>query len=223
MAGFTGAPGPSDISSWQSQIIRPGAVVNGNTAATTGVATANPMAINLYNMTDDERKQIALTLKNAGYNVPTTGIFSDSLLNAFTTATAAAQSQAMQLGQPFDQTYFTNYLARETAAGGMGAGGKTVSAVVSSPTSAKQIINLVFRDQLGREASDAEVKKYTKALNAAQKQNPQVTVSGGGDTTTYTGLNEQQYLMDQISGTDEAKRQKVMGFYDTFKRALGVA
>jgi hypothetical protein len=35
------------------------------------------------------------------------------------------------------------------------------------------------------------------------------------------GLNEQQYLVDKISGTDEGKANKVLGFYETFMNALG--
>jgi hypothetical protein len=51
-----------------------------------------------------------------------------------------------------------------------------------------------------------------------------VTTYGTGSNqtqTTMAGLNEQQYLVDQISGTDEGKANKVLGFYETFMNALG--
>ena len=50
------------------------------------------------------------------------------------------------------------------------------------------------------------------------------TTYGKGANQTQTnvaGLNEKQYLVDQISGTDEAKANKVLGFYETFMNALG--
>lgn len=229
MAGFTGAPGPSDISSWQSQIIKPGAVISTNAQTNVGGATVNPVAVELYNRTPEQRKQIALSLRNAGYKVPANGVFSDSLVNAYSTAVASAQAQAMQLGQTFNNDFFIAYLARETESAGMGgAGGATTNivATISSPGDAKQLINAVFRDQLGREASEKEIKRYTSVLRKAQRKEPTVTTytdtAGGQMTQTTTGLNPQQFLMDEISGTDEAKKQDVMNFYDTFKRALGV-
>lgn len=46
--------------------------------------------------------------------------------------------------------------------------------------------------------------------------------SGANQTQiTTSGINEQQYLVDKISGTDEGKANKVLGFYETFMNALG--
>lgn len=225
----TTAPGPTEIGAWQNQIIKPGATVGGSTTSAGVTATANPNAVALYNMTKQERQQVALALKNAGYKVPTNGAFSDSLLTAYNSALAAAQSQAMQLGQPFDKNFFTGYLARETeattAAGGAGGVSKTIQSRVYTDSDAKKLIDAVIQDQLGRNASASEVKKYTSMIQAAQKKSPTVTTykTVGGTTTATTtgGINEQQYLLDQIAGSDEAKANKALGFYETFMNALG--
>lgn len=231
MAGETRttAPGPTEIGAWQNQIIKPGATVGGNTTSAGVAATANPNAVALYNMTRQERQQVALALKNAGYKVPTNGVFSDKLLNAYNTALAAAQTQAMQAGQPFDKNFFTGYLARETeaniAAGGAGGISKLVQTKIYTDADAKKIIDTVIQDQLGRKASADEVRKYTSMIQAAQKKSPTVTtyktVGGVQTATTTGGINEQQYLLDRIAGTDEAKANKVLGFYETFMNALG--
>jgi hypothetical protein len=227
VAEMTSAPGASDIAAWQKDIIKPGATVTQTNPAAVG---ANPQAIDLYNMPPAQRQQIALALKNAGYKVPTTGAFSTSLLTAFSSATLAAQTQAQLLGMPFDSKFFEGYLAQETAArtataGATGGPKKTVQVRVSDPTSAKALINTIIKDQLGREATADEVKKYTAALQKAQKAAPVTTTytTKGGVTTSQTtgGINEQQYLIDKVSGTDESKANKVLSFYETFMNALG--
>lgn len=222
MAGNVSAPGPTDVAAWQKQIIAPSATISGQTAGVDKVAST------LYGMSQSERQQIALALKNAGYRVPTSGIFTDSLLNAYTTALQAAQVQAGRIGQTFDGTYFNNYLINESQARqgeGAGGGGRRVDVRISDPTSAKALINSIFKDQLGREANTEELKKYTKALQQAQKASPLVTTYGGQGsyqtTQTTGGLNEGQFLVNKIAGTDEAKANKVLGFYETFMNALG--
>lgn len=221
MAVTPSAPGPTEVAAWQKQIIPPAATISNPTGS-------DPVAVELYNMPLERRKQIALALKNAGYRVPTNGVLSDSLLNGYTTALQAAQIQANRYGQKFDGAYFSNYLVNEAAANAGGAGGgdgRVASTRISDPTSAKALINTIFQDQLGRDASQEEVSKYTKALRKAQRSSPTVTTyAGEGQFQTQQttgGINEQQFLIDRISGTDEAKANKVLGFYETFMRALG--
>ena len=112
---------------------------------------------------------------------------------------------------------------------GGGSGGPTsgVSKAtrISNTTEAAALIQSIIQDTLGRKATAAELKKYTASLQAAQKKAPTVTkyTSAGTSQTSQTtgGINEQQYLIDKISGTDEAKANKVLGFYETFMNALG--
>lgn len=218
----------SGPASWQSQTIKTNTTISGQQNAGLGT-TVNPMAVELYNMTPEQRKQIALALYGAGYNIPTTGAYSSRLLDAYQTAQQAATTEAAQLGQAFNSTYFSNFLARETAANGAsggGAGRNRKETVISSPTQAAALINAVLKDAVGRQATDAELKKYTAELQKAQKANPVSTQYGAGSYPSYTqegGLDSQQFLIQRIAGTDEAKANSVFNFYNAFKNAIGVA
>jgi hypothetical protein len=93
-------------------------------------------------------------------------------------------------------------------------------------STARTLINAVLEDAIGRGATKEELKKYTLALQKAQKAAPTVTTySTAGDvqsSTTTGGINEEEFLIQQIAGTDEAKANKVFNYYDAFKSALGV-
>lgn len=84
------------------------------------------------------------------------------------------------------------------------AGGQTSvpQSYISSKTQAKSDINTVFKDLLGREATDKEINALTVVLNDAQKKNPSKYVNGA----TYGGLDKNQFLIDVItSGRYEGK------------------
>ena len=214
------------MQSWQNQIIKSGATVSGTTTSGVPTATTNPVAVELYNMTDAQRMQIAQTLKNAGYKVPVTGKFNDALVAQWSNVTMAAKMQAQSIGQPFDGNYLTGYLQQQqiaNAAMGGGAGGDFERKTIYDPTQAATVINTVYSDLLGRQASEKELAKYTKALQKAQASNPlKFTNTEGAGYTQQGGLDPQQFLIQQISGTDEAKANRVMSYYDTFKNLIGV-
>jgi hypothetical protein len=94
-----------------------------------------------------------------------------------------------------------------------------------TPEAAKMLIQSVIKDTLGRNATDSEIKKYTSGLKKIQQQAASTTtyktVGGKQTRVTTPGISEQQYLIDQVSGTDEGKANKVLGFYETFMNALG--
>jgi len=221
---FTSAPGPTEVGNWQNQIIQSGTTVNGS--GTTGNVGTNPVAVELYNMTDAERLQIAQTLKNAGYRVPVTGKFNDALVTQWSNVNMAAKLQAQQIGQPYDKNYLTGYLQQQAivnAASGAGAQ-DFQRKTIYDPTQAASVINVVYNNLLGREASAKELAKYTKILQEAQRKNPvKYTDTAGAGYTATGGLDPQQFLVQQIAGTDEAKAQRVNGFYDVFKKTIGVA
>jgi hypothetical protein len=216
---------------YKSPIVPTGSTVS-NTAVsgTTGyqgaTTTANQDASILYNMSDVDRKILAQRLKNAGYKVAVTGKYSDKLLSAYSTASMKAALQSQMVGQAFTVGQYLDQEAAARIAEG-GAGGPSVRKEVriSDQTTAKALIDAIFQDTLGRKASGKEILKYTKNLQAAQKAAPTVTTyatSGGTTSSTTTGgINEQQYLIDQIAGTDEAKTNQVLGYYKTFMDALG--
>jgi hypothetical protein len=230
---FKSAPGPTEIPNWQSQIIKTNTTVSNQAAVNSG--TANPVAVELYNMDKRQRQQIALALKSAGYRVPTTGVFSNKLLASYNDALQTAQMQATQLGQQFSSQFFTNYLANEAAAysatGGAGRDGTSITEQESIITkaNAKNIINKVFQDQLGRSATDEEIAKYTTTFKEKAAAKPTVTTTTTAGKRTkirtepgFTTGRAEQYLVDKIAQTDEAKAGQVLDYYQAFMRKLGL-
>ena len=226
-----GAPGPTEIPNWQNQIIKTNTTVSNNAAVNTG--GANPVAVELYNMDKRQRQQIAVALKSAGYRVPTNGTFTNSLLNSYNDALQTAQLQAAQLGQPFSTQFFTNYLANEAAGRGGGAGGDGTSITeqesIITKANAKNIINKVFEDQLGRSATDEEIAKYTATFKKKAAAKPTVTTTTTAGKRTkistepgFTTGRAEQYLVDKIAQTDEAKAGQVLDYYQAFMRKLGL-
>jgi hypothetical protein len=109
---------------------------------------------------------------------------------------------------------------------GTGTGGPTTVTSVTKykPEAAQQLVDSIIQDTLGRKATAAEVKKYSAMLKKIEGKAASTTTYGKGANqtqTTMAGLDEKQYLIDQISGTDEGKANKVLGFYETFMSALG--
>lgn len=217
---------------WKNQVIKTNTTVSSTQAS--GAGTASPVAVELYNMDKRSRQQIAVALKSAGYRVPTSGVFTDKLLGAYQTALQSAQLQAAQLGQPFSSTYFTNYLANEAAgvaATGVSKDGTSITEQESVITkaNAKNIINKVFEDQLGRSATDAEIAKYTATFKEKAAAQPTITTTTTAGKKTkistkpgFTTGRAEQYLVDKIAGTDEAKAGQVLDYYQTFMRKLGL-
>lgn len=211
---------PQSSVNWQGQVVQPGATMSGGTASGTG--SANPDAIYINGLSNEQRKALAILLNNAGIRVPKTGNFSMQLVAGFTQAKLAAQFEKQSLGQtvdPKDIGVVKDYLIRTVPEVQGGGGGTTTKATISDPTTAKALINAVSQNLVGRGATEEELAMYAPALRKAQASNPVVY----GETTTTGGLNEEQFLIEQISQSDEAKANKVLGFYDAFKRAIGVA
>lgn len=175
------------------------------------------------------RAKIAQQLKDAGiYRGKVSSEFNNRFYNALLEAEKRRAELATIIDVPnrFD---FIAGLAQEGIAEGVGAGagGPTVfeSVQVSTPEETRVIIDAVVQDQLGRKATEAELKRYTKMVRKLQKTSPTVTtVTTSGKVqrrTTTGGFDAGKYLVDEISGTDEAKANRVLGFYETFMRALG--
>lgn len=164
-------------------------------------------------------------LKSAGYyKGKITSKYSLALQKAFT---AAEQDRAeLSAITPIGRDEFLKQRVSE----GTGTGADGRPSVVTSITSytedsAKQLINSIIRDVNRRKATEAEIKKYTAILKNIEKKaatTTKYTTSGTSQTQfTTAGLDEKQYLIDQVSGTDEGKANKVLGFYETFMNALG--
>jgi hypothetical protein len=108
---------------------------------------------------------------------------------------------------------------------GTGSGPTTVTSLTKyKPEAAQQLVDSIIRDTLGRKATAAEIKKYSAMLKGIEGKAASTTTYGTGSKQTQetmVGLDEKQYLIDKISGTDEGKANQVLGFYETFMNALG--
>jgi hypothetical protein len=216
---------------WQEQIIPSSATIS-NTSVSGGYkavgSVANEDAVTLYELPEPDRLSLAQRLKNAGYNVPVTGKYSSKLLEAYSNASMATALQNQNIpGKNFTVSQYLDQEAAVRAAGGDGDFGVRKEVRIADELTAKTLINAVLKDALGRGATKEELKKYTSALQKAQKAAPTVTTTAkSGDVTSYSttgGLDETQFLIQQIAGTDEAKANKVFSYYDAFKNAIGVA
>jgi hypothetical protein len=163
-------------------------------------------------------------LKAAGYYK---GKITDKYTPALQKAFTRAEEDRLSIStvRPIGRDAF---LQETVALGGTGdgTGGPTTVTNVTKykPEAAQQLVNSIIQDTLGRKATTAEVKKYSAMLKKIEGKAASPTTYGKGANqtqTTVVGLNEQQYLIDKISGTDEGKANKVLGFYETFMNALG--
>jgi hypothetical protein len=163
-------------------------------------------------------------LKSAGYyKGKVTSKYSLALQKAFS---AAEQDRAeLSAITPIGRD---DFLKQKIDLGeGTGTGQPSVVEDITAytPEAAKMLIESVIKDTLGRKATAAEIKKYTSGLKKIQQQAASTTtyktVGGKQTRVTTPGISEQQYLVDQVSGSDEGKANKVLGFYETFMNALG--
>jgi hypothetical protein len=163
-------------------------------------------------------------LKAAGYYK---GKITDKYTPALQKAFTKAEEDRLSIStvRPIGRDEF---LQETIALGGTGTGSggpTTVTSVTKyKPEAARQLVDSIIQDTLGRRATAAEVKKYSAMLKKIEGKAASTTTYGTGSKqtqTTMAGLDEKQYLIDQISGTDEGKANKVLGFYETFMNALG--
>ena len=97
----------------------------------------------------------------------------------------------------------------------------TVSTYVTSPSQTAKLLNTVAQDLLGRELTKAEKNKYTKLINEQQKKQPSVTTAGKGFSSTRGGVDEQQFITEQIGATAEAKTNQASDAYTILMQELG--
>jgi hypothetical protein len=166
-------------------------------------------------------------LKSAGYyKGKITDKYTPALQKAFTRA--EEDRLLISAARPMTRDEFLQDTISLGGIDGDGGDGPSVSKNIriTDETTARTLINAVLEDAIGRGATKEELKKYTLALQKAQKAAPTVTTySTAGDVQTATttgGINEEEFLIQQIAGTDEAKANKVFNYYDAFKTALGV-
>lgn len=116
-----------------------------------------------------------------------------------------------------------------TATRGAGSTTKTYTdSVVMGRTEADKNIIAIYKKLMGREPDEKELSELRPLLQKEQGKNPNVistTRDIEGDMksrTTKTGLDTEQYLIEQIAEKDEAKANQILSYYDIFKRTIGV-
>lgn len=165
-------------------------------------------------------------LKSAGYYK---GKITDKYTPALQKAFTKAEEDRLSIStvRPIGRDEFLQEtISLGGVGGGSGSSGPTTVTNVTKfkPEAAQQLVESIIQDTLGRKATAAEVKKYSAMLKKIEGKAANITTYGKGANqkqTTEVGLEEKQYLVDKISGTDEAKANKVLGFYETFMNALG--
>jgi len=209
---------------WKGQVFpKAGSTVSGNATvdpyagfrSNTTVGAVDQQAVDIYNLTNNQRKELAKLLKAAGYRVPVSGVYSKTLADAYTTASQEAALQSARLGRAFSVGDFLAQESQARAVAGSASGQPSTQKTtrVADDTTAAGYVNKLVDNLLGRPATPKEVTAYSKKLQAAQKKNPTVTtyVTKGGVTTANTtgGIDEEQFLTDIIVKTPEfVKRQK---------------
>ena len=151
------------------------------------------------------------------------GKYSPALVKAF--YKAEEDRALVSQTSPIERDAFFEQISALGGGDGTGLPSVVEDITVYTPEAAKMLIQSVIKDSLGRNATDSEIKKYTSGLKKIQQQAASTTtyktVGGKQTRVTTPGISEQQYLVDQVSGTDEGKANKVLGFYETFMNALG--
>lgn len=172
------------------------------TSTGAGVGTTDPTAIAIYNLSNAERKEIALLLKNAGFKVPTTGKYSDALVNAYASAQQAAVLQSSKLGRDFTvREYLTQEAIPEAGAAATQPSVRE-DIQIWDPTKIAGVVQDLAVKLLQREATPEEVaylaNKLTNAQKKAATRTKYVTKDGKVTATVTGGLDEEQFLVDLI-------------------------
>jgi hypothetical protein len=171
--------------------------------------------------------KISQQLKDAKlYKGKITGKFDVKLYNALIEASQGYKGVnlfAEKFGTPrVNPIDYLEQIGMEGAeTGATGEPKTTVSTYVTSASQTAKLLNTVAEDLLGRELTKAEKNKYTKLINEQQRKQPTVTTSGAGVSSTRGGVDEQQFITEQIGATAEAKTNRATDAYTILMQELG--
>jgi hypothetical protein len=170
--------------------------------------------------------KISQQLKDAKlYKGKITGKFDINLYNALIGASQGYKG-AKLFAEKFDQpvvnpTTYLEQIGMEGAASAAGEPRTTVQTYVTSPSQTAKLIDTVAQDLLGRKLTKAEKNKYTRLINEQQRKQPSVNTSGKGFSTTRGGVDESQFITEQIGATAEAKTNRATDAYSIMMQELG--
>lgn len=170
-------------------------------------------------------------LYKAGYLPSNKEISTSTYLSALDSAAAeytVAQVNAYQQEGVKEFPTMDEFLAARKGDAGL-AGTKTrTETTVYSDTDVTKIINQMYQNIMGRDANTKELGKLIPIVQKQLSKNPDLiytTTDAEGNvvaTKRKTGLNPEQFLIDEVSQKDEAKANKVLGYYNIFKQSIGV-
>jgi hypothetical protein len=169
--------------------------------------------------------KISQQLKDAKlYKGKITNKFDIKLYNALIGASEGykgANLFAEKFGQPrVSPIDFLEEIGRE-GLDDEGTSKTTVQTYVTSASQTAKLLDTVAEDLLGRKLNKAEKKKYTELINQQQRNQPSVTTSGKGFSSTRGGVDEAQFISEKIGATAEAKTNRATDAYTIMLEELG--
>jgi len=170
---------------------------------------------------ETERKNLAIQLnKIYKSKLPEDGLWSQQLSDAYAKAIQDNLTRSLAFNEEIP---FQNFLliAEKEGTYGPGVGAGTVPTInISDPTEAAGYVRSVFKSVLQRDPTAAEITKYTKVLQAAEKKSPKKTVNG----VTTGGLgNPLEFLTVEIQKLPEFAKKKTDKVSLTGQSILGTA
>ena len=170
---------------------------------------------------DQGRVDLAAQLNAVyGINLPLNGKYSPDLKAAYTRMLEDRFTRSLDEGRTIPVEEFLAIGTKEgtyRAAGGPGT--PDIFASVSDPTQAASIITSVFKSELNRDPTSAELTKYTKQLQSAERRNPFKTVDG----IRTGGLNKEQFIVGELQKLPEFVQKKTDKVALTSQSILGTA
>lgn len=112
-------------------------------------------------------------------------------------------------------------LLADDGEGGDGGPTTTKQTYVTSASQTAKLLDAVAVDLLERKLTKAERAKYTKMINAEQKRQPSVQTSGKGFSNTQGGIDENQFITEQLEATSEAKTVRATDAYAIMMQEFG--
>ena len=171
----------------------------------------------LYERGDKARLQLAKDLKAAGYNVPITGVYNETLLIAYQTALQDNLTRNTDTKREFSWGEFLFEKEKEAKAleAAKGPGRPTPGTVsISTATEAAGIIERAFQSELKRPPTPKELAAFTNDLIKEEKKFSSVTrpvkrVVNGVEYVEYVGgIDRNQFLTDKIRKLPEFNNRK---------------
>ena len=187
--------------------------------------TLEVFAKNIADGSKETRLALAQQLKDAGFwTGKINSNFNVNYYNALVKLEGAYKSQVALnklVGSTKPVTRYDVLLSSKQEATATGGPTTTKQTYVTSQTQTAKILETVAQDLLGRSLTKAEKAKYQKLINAEQKRQPAVNVSGKGFSTTTGGVDEEQFITEKIAGTAEAKTNQASDAYTILMQELG--